>query len=80
MKTELIDKSVDPRARKLVLECVGRLRGRFLYSEEEAIDTVRAVLATPISPPKNNSYQYTADLKGKPWKPGDPKPTRAEQT
>jgi hypothetical protein len=71
---EEIDTSIDPRAERLVRECIGRLQGRFMYSETEARDTIAAVLAKPV-PRKNNGYIATEAVQAQPYRPGiDPKP------
>lgn len=72
---EKIDNSIDPRAERLVRECIGRLKGRFMYSEDEARSTIEAVLAKPV-PRKNNGYIATAQMQpSQPYRPGiDPKP------
>lgn len=71
-------REIDPRVERLVRECIGRIRGRFLYTEEEALEAMGLVLKKPV-PRKNNGYIATADsAPRKPWKPGDPKPERQE--
>ncbi len=72
-------KDVHPNAERLVRECIGRLRGRLMYSEQEAIDAIQAVIAKPVRQ-ANNGYIATDANKAAPWKPGDPKPTRVIQT
>ena len=59
---------VDNRIERLVREVIGRIVGRFSYTEEEAIDAIRTVLATPVKTRRDYS------LKPEPWKPGEPKP------
>lgn len=67
---------VDPRVERLVRECIGRIRGRFMYEEGEAIDAIRLVLGKP-TPKRRDGYISDAETRAKPWKPGDPKPRHA---
>lgn len=66
---------VDPRVERLVRECIGRIRGRFMYEEAEAIDAIRAVIGKPQK--RRSDYKTSAETMAKPWKPGDPKPGHA---
>ena len=59
---------VDNRIERLVREVIGRIVGRFSYTEAEAIDAVRTVLATPVKTSRDYAF------KPEPWKPGEPKP------
>lgn len=61
---------------RLTRELVGRIRGKFMFDEEEAIAEIRRALAKPVSR-KNNGYIATSDTQHKPWTPGDPKPGSA---
>jgi len=65
--------TVGPQVERVVRECIGRIRGKFMYTEAEAIAAIRAVLAKPVSR-KNNGYIASAETMQQPWKPGDPKP------
>lgn len=65
---------VHPRVERIMRECIGRIRGKFMYTETEAVAAIRAVLAKPVRR-KNNGYIASGDApNGKPWNPGDPKP------
>ena len=59
---------VDSRIVSMVRETVGRIVGRFSYTEAEAIDAIRTVLATPVKTRRDYAF------KPEPWKPGEPKP------
>jgi hypothetical protein len=65
---------VDTRVERLVRECIGRIRGRFLYSEDEAKAAIRTVLKK--KPARRSGYIASAETLAAPWKPGDPKPER----
>jgi hypothetical protein len=72
---------IDNRVEHLVRECVGRIRGRFLYEPEEAlsaVDTaVKKLRAEFAKPKRRGGYIKTSELSSnEPWKPGDPKPER----
>lgn len=72
---EKIDTSIDPRARDIIMQAVGCLQGRFMYSREEAIAEAQKILATPTPTRKGGKVsRYTPNPKAAPWKPGTPKP------
>ncbi len=69
---------IDPRVERLVRECIGRIRGRFMYEEDEAIDVIQAVIAKTPRRKGKSGYIKSADMPAnQPWKPGDPKPEHA---
>lgn len=42
MKTD-----VHPKVEREIRDCIGRIQGKFLWNEQEAIDAIRAVVSRP---------------------------------
>jgi hypothetical protein len=75
MEKEKIDTSVNPHAVNIVMQAVGCLQGRFMYSREEAIAEALKILSTPAPVRKGgNRSRYAPLPKAEPWKPCAPKP------